>query len=192
MLFKIFLTALFLFIAPLNAHPHVFADVRLELIFNKQKITAIRQSWQFDEFFSSSLITDFDADHDQHFKQEESEQLKKNAFENLANYAFFNHIFNHDQKITEFNYTDFSAKIVNNRVVYDFTLTLAEPVEPIKSSLAIGIYDPEFFVDLAYVDDNPVIFNHNNLSCAYEIKEDAKNPIFMGLVKPKTIYFNCQ
>jgi ABC-type uncharacterized transport system substrate-binding protein len=39
---------------PAFAHPHIFIDGNVQLIFNTQgQIVALRQSWKFDELFAA-------------------------------------------------------------------------------------------------------------------------------------------
>ncbi|MGD9639026.1 MAG: DUF1007 family protein [Alphaproteobacteria bacterium] len=173
------------------AHPHVFVDSSVNVIFDGDNITSIEQTWSFDEMFSMSIIDEFDADQDKVFSPDETEKLKSGAFENLRNYNFFNNIFFDKKKIENLEYSDFSAKINGENLIYTFKVNLKEPITPKTSKVSIGIYDTEFFVDVIYVEKNPVTITGNE-ACNYKIDEDGDNPIFMGTLKPKTIYLECQ
>ena len=43
------------------AHPHIFAEARLEVVAGEDgTITELRNVWRFDEMFSASVVMDFD------------------------------------------------------------------------------------------------------------------------------------
>lgn len=192
MMFKFLLFIILLFPSISKAHPHVFIDAGVEIIFKEEKISQIKQVWQFDELFSSNLISDFDADNNRFFSKEEILEIKNYAFENLKNYSFFNNIFYDSKKIDNISYSDFNAKIKNDCVFYEFIINLENPINPIDAETAVGIYDPEFFVDIAYIKDTPVVFKNNKKNCSYEIIEDEKHRNLIWLVNPKVVYVSCQ
>lgn len=64
--------------AGLAAHPHVFIDTGLEIIFDDQnRLTHIRVTWAYDEFYSLLMAEDYevDADGDGFFTPEEEAQM---------------------------------------------------------------------------------------------------------------------
>ena len=175
-----------------KAHPHVFVDARFELVFVDNKLHSINQEWHFDELFSMSIIDDFDANQDGVFSEEEIANVQENAFENLKNYNFFNNIFYGENKIENLEYTSFKAAIDDKKMIYDFTVALKEPLDVLTSLTSIGLYDPEYFIDIVYIKDNPVSFKDNSIKCDYVIKEDIRNPIFSGYIAPKTVFLECE
>jgi ABC-type uncharacterized transport system substrate-binding protein len=60
------LTALLLSVAmPASAHPHVFVDARIEVIFDGQgRVSAVQNIWQFDAAFSVFATEGLDTDGD--------------------------------------------------------------------------------------------------------------------------------
>ncbi|WP_245622398.1 DUF1007 family protein [Litoreibacter arenae] len=52
---------------PANAHPHIFVDTGLEIIFDNQgKLTHVKVTWKYDDLYSLFLAEDYklDPDHD--------------------------------------------------------------------------------------------------------------------------------
>ena len=39
--------------APAKAHPHVFVDVKVDLVFSDGKVTGIQHYWTFDDLYSA-------------------------------------------------------------------------------------------------------------------------------------------
>ena len=47
------------------AHPHVFAEARLEVVLNPDRtVKSLRNLWRFDEVFSSTVLMEFDKNAD--------------------------------------------------------------------------------------------------------------------------------
>ena len=42
------------------AHPHVFIENRLTIVFDSKGLAGIEVKWVFDEFFSNMIVTDYD------------------------------------------------------------------------------------------------------------------------------------
>ena len=58
-------TVLMLMAAPLRAHPHIFVDVELAVVFDDQgQPKGIEIAWVYDEFFSMLLVSDMGLDPD--------------------------------------------------------------------------------------------------------------------------------
>ena len=64
--------------APASAHPHVFAEARLELSINPDgTVKSLRHVWRFDDFFSSTVLIQFDKNKDLKLEKPELEALAK-------------------------------------------------------------------------------------------------------------------
>lgn len=64
--------------APAAAHPHIFIDTGLEVIFDTQgRAAAVRVAWVYDEFYSLMMLSDrgLDADGDGRLTAEETARL---------------------------------------------------------------------------------------------------------------------
>jgi ABC-type uncharacterized transport system substrate-binding protein len=70
-------TSILAFARAASAHPHVFIEDRVVFLFAGDKITAIEQSWKFDEVFSDTLIQQFDKNGDGAFDAAESKAVAK-------------------------------------------------------------------------------------------------------------------
>lgn len=52
----------------------------------------------------------------------------------------------------------FEAAVEDDRLVYTFSLTMPAPVEVATRDLALGVFDPEYYVELTLDADDPVRF----------------------------------
>jgi ABC-type uncharacterized transport system substrate-binding protein len=87
---------------------------------------------------------------------------------------------------------DFAAFIENRRVVYQFVAVLPVPVDPRAKRLAVGPYDPSYYVHFELDEREPVAFQGMARSaCRYELFDDAEHPIYFGMVQPRSIRLLC-
>ncbi len=62
--------------APALAHPHVFAEARMEVVIGDQGvIDELRHVWRFDELFSSTVLVEFDTSANLKLEAEELAEL---------------------------------------------------------------------------------------------------------------------
>ncbi len=186
---KIFILLMILSPMALYAHPHVWIDASVKIHLNdKKQITAITEVWEFDDMFSLAVIEDSDKNKDKKFSEEEIASVKKFYFLNLENYGFYTNIFIDGKEMPlKMTLTDFSAEIVDEKVVYVFTINLSKSFNPFKQKVDIGIYDSQYYADILYAEEPFYAQGIKEGQCPYYIFEDKKHPTYFGLVNPKTI-----
>lgn len=135
------------------AHPHVFAEARLDVIVDDSaRVSALRHLWRFDEAFSSSVVVDFDRDGDLQLGLEELDEIAGIIHESLADFDYFQFVTADGAAI---------AMEAPPRLVADFqdgqliVLFESKPRSELKlaGKIAVGVYDPTFFTAIDYVDD---------------------------------------
>lgn len=186
---KILILLLILSPLSLEAHPHIWIDASVKIDFNEKKqIVSITEVWEFDEMFSLAIINANDENKDKKFNEKELINVKKTYFLNLKDYGFYTNIFVDGKEISlKMKLTDFSAEIVDESVIYVFTLILSKPLDPFKHKVNLGIYDSQYYTDIFYAEDPFYAKGIKEGVCPYSIFEDKAHPTYFGLVNPKTI-----
>ena len=141
------------------AHPHVWLDNVTTFVFAGERLAALRLTWVFDEFFGTAIIRRFDANRNSRFEPEENAELEKGAFANLKDYGYFAHLTVGGKPAGFGAVTGFQGSVRNGQLVYDFTLPLAEPVDPAAAEVVVSIYDESYFVEVALDSADPVRFD---------------------------------
>ena len=178
--------------APAGAHPHVWITDVTTFVFEDRRLVALRHRWAFDELFGSFVIEQHDADGDGRFDAVETEGLRADAFDNLEEYDYFTHLRIDGSALPLHEVRDFRASIEDGELIYEFTLALPEPVDPTAAGLALGVYDPEYYVELLLDEDDPVRFaGLPSGACIFELGEDTEHPIYFGMVYPLMIKLAC-
>jgi ABC-type uncharacterized transport system substrate-binding protein len=199
---RLILTALALCLAvsggAAEAHPHVWVDWVMTVLVEQGKVTALREEWWFDEDFTVMALSEarktkgMAAAVPRPLNPGEIAQLKEKAFSNLANYAYFNHVWTAGKPLAVAKeVTGFTARLDGARLAYVFTLPLASPVEP--NRLRVGIWDESYYVDVGPVTGrSPVAIEGDApASCKARVIDDKDHPIYDGSITPKVIDIAC-
>jgi ABC-type uncharacterized transport system substrate-binding protein len=166
--------------APAAAHPHVFVDARSEVVIEANAITAIKHVWRFDEAFSLYASEGLDENRDGVLSREELDALAKVNIESLAEYGFFT--FLGSLPVPWTMPTEYWLTFENQQLTLFFTLPLSSPW-PVGPAAEIEVYDPEFFVDFTYVDDDPVLVAGSATGCTAEFRgPPALDPAVQSLL----------
>ncbi len=177
---------------PAAAHPHVWITDVTTFLFKERQLVGIHHHWSFDEIFSSFVIQEHDRDGNGAFDQPETASVQAAAFSKLREYGYFTHLRVDGDPLPLDQVEDFQATIVDGVLSYDFTLTLPAVVEPAAQTLVVGIYDPEYYVEVLLDENDPVRFSGSPSGvCTFDIKEDVDTPIYFGMVYPLAIRLNC-
>jgi ABC-type uncharacterized transport system substrate-binding protein len=177
---------------PVAAHPHVWINDVTTFLFKDRQLVAIHHRWQFDEIFSSFVMEQHDKNRDGKFDKAENASVQKEAFSNLLKYGYFTHVRIDDKNVPLEQVEDFHATAKKEAMVYEFTLVLPKPVDVARHHFEVGVFDPEYYVEVDLDENDPVHFSGlPDGACTFDIREDTKHPIYYGMVDPPVIYLNC-
>lgn len=137
--------------ASLAAHPHVFADSRIELLMDGPLVTAVRVTWTYDEFFSLMLTQDLglDADADAVLTEEEARALEASVTDWPPDFAGDLVLTHGEEPVPLAGPEDHGVDFVEGRLVETHTRPLATPVSAAGAALRVENYDPYFYVAYA-------------------------------------------
>ncbi|KPC54217.1 DUF1007 family protein [Amantichitinum ursilacus] len=184
--------ALLLGSAPASAHPHVWVTYEVSAVFKNAQLTALRQRWTFDDQFTSAVLGDIGKSKIKTVDRATAAKIRANAFDNLANYQYFQHVNVNGRPINLGAPTDFNVKLKGDQLVYEFSLPLNPPVNPRLVQVTLGLWDSSFFVD--YEPDNPKAVTTSGdgaNGCVLSSSEDRAHPIFYGTINPLVWKLSC-
>jgi ABC-type uncharacterized transport system substrate-binding protein len=140
------------------AHPHVFIDDAMTVIFGDRDIVGLRMSWTFDEMYSSMIRTDYVRG--KAATPAEVKTIEKENFLNLANYGFFLDLTVNGQAIKVKEVKDFDARFQGNKVVFEFTVPLRTAERRDPNVIEARVFDPEYYVEFAMRQADPLTIEH--------------------------------
>jgi len=175
-----------------GAHPHVWIDAKAKLIFDKGNITAIRMRWTFDPLFTTLVMGEHDKDKNKRFDKAEVADLKANAFSNLKNYSYFTHLRLDGAPAKVSRVTGFKPSFVGGKLVYEFTVLLDKPVDPLKTRFGFGVYDETYYIEIQFDEKSPIAMTGaGSAGCNHAIAVDKKNPFYNGIIFPNIATLRC-
>ncbi len=156
---------------PAAAHPHVYVDVRTEVVFDAEgRISALRHVWRFDDAFSAFASQGLDTNGDGILSIEELQPLAKVNVDSLKDYDYFTTL-RAGGKRTGFRIpTEYWLQSNDGYLTLFYTLTLMQPVKPDKDGVTIEVYDPGYFVDYSFVEKDPVAMKGAPATCTMTVK----------------------
>jgi ABC-type uncharacterized transport system substrate-binding protein len=139
-----------------QAHPHVFARARVELVFEPSGLlTAIRHSWTFDEAYSSFLLQGLGTA-GQPATREQLAPVAKSNVESIAAYEDFTTAKAAGrQSVVGSPVDDWLEEKADKRAVLHFTLPLRRPASAAKI-FTLLVYDPTYSLAFSFEDRDPI------------------------------------
>ncbi len=143
--------------SPALAHPHVWIEMRSDVVFNDQgEITAMNLMWTFDDAYAQMALDGLDTNGDGVYSPSELELLTKENIASLKDYEFFTVMRFNGQKQALGEVTEFGQIWSNEKLQLHMQVPLKVPVDPTKGEFVAKVYDPDFFIALDYAKDDPV------------------------------------
>ncbi len=170
------------------AHPHVFIDNRIAVVFNDKGLKGFRHEWAFDEMFSSTIIQEFDLNADGEFSEEEIKKVEKGAFSNLKEYNYFTDITINGEQFKIQEVRDFYAEIDRGVMIYQFFIPCEETAVIENKEVKIAVFDPTYFVQVLLASADTFSFIDTlNVKFSYEVFEDEENSYYYGQIIPEAL-----
>lgn len=144
--------------ATVQAHPHVWSDMRSDVVLNeKGEAVAINVEWIFDEGYTAAAIEGMDANGDGIYT---SVELHPVVTENIAALKEFRYFVQAKAAGKDIEYADVTEYLqrINDqgRLQMIFVVPFAKPVNIKTTELTYQIYDPDFFIAYEFVKERPV------------------------------------
>ncbi len=142
---------------PAAAHPHIFIEEHVEVLFDQNNVTGVRMTWSFDELYSSMLRSDYTGTKKGPITAKDGQNLHEKAFNNLASVHYFTTMSLDGKPVTFGVPKDFTASFnADDKAIYSFVIPLALPKAVANSLLEIAVFDPEYYVDFELAENDPV------------------------------------
>jgi len=133
-----------------GAHPHVWIDVTVELRFDGEgRITGLRQTWLFDEFYSAFSVMDLGGPRARPSPEQLGELMRANM-RNLADYGYFTRATAGEEVVPVARVSEVAGRMNGARLEGGFLAELARPVDPARTPFSYAVFDPTYYVMLTH------------------------------------------
>ena len=161
-LFYSWALAIFLQVMPTFAHPHVWADMRSQLVISDTGlVTGVRVQWTTDRVYAKDALDGFSAKPDGSYDAADLAKLTAENLDALSGYGYFI-FFRFNGEVQKIGKPTDGLQTYNSkdgRLTLLFTVPLETPLDPHGGNVTLKVYDPEFFIDFEYVADKPLLIS---------------------------------
>jgi ABC-type uncharacterized transport system substrate-binding protein len=130
---------------PAAAHPHVFVDYAVTLVVAGDRLSGIRITWTFDDFFSGFILQEFDKDRNGAFSASEVQRIEEKHLPELKRVGYYTTINVNGKPITVPDAREFRATAVKGIVTYEFTLPVSASFTS-TTAIEILVDDPVYYI----------------------------------------------
>lgn len=147
------------FLAPVAAfaHPHIFAEARLEVVAGDDgTVSELRNVWRFDEMFSASVVMDFDKNSNAALDPDELAEVGQTVLESLEEFSYYTTITEDGKTIKVAKPDAINVDYKDGQLLMFFTVKPGEAM-PLKGKLTFGVYDPTMYAAMDFASDDDLI-----------------------------------
>jgi ABC-type uncharacterized transport system substrate-binding protein len=170
--------------SPAAAHPHVWIEHKMTILFGDQP--ELRMSWSFDEMYSSMLREDYVKSRGGTLTAEEVRTIEKKNFANLANYNYFITLSLNGKPVAVKTVKDFNVHFEGEKAVYEFTVPLPARAAG-QNAFEVAVFDPEYFVEFTLLPKGLSVEKGERADAACEIVADTKMAELYGAIDSDTV-----
>ena len=133
------------------AHPHVWVVMKSEVAYAPDgTVTGLRQSWTFDDMFSTFATQGLDQKTKGQFTREELAPLAEVNMTSLKEFDYFTYAKADGKEQSFAAPKDYWLDFKDNVLILHFTLPLKTPAK--AKSFSVEVYDPSYYVDFALAE----------------------------------------
>ena len=152
-----------------HAHPHVFADARLEVVAGPDgNIQELHNVWRFDEVFSSSVLMDFDKNTNLVLDRPELEEIGRTVLASLQEFGYYTTLSHDGRKIGVAKPDVINVDYKDGQILMFFAVKPATPM-PLKGKLTFGVYDPTLYASIDFPTDQDLVLMGDFKGCKHAV-----------------------
>lgn len=156
---------------PALAHPHVFAEARLEITIKPDgSVDKLAHVWRFDDLFSSTVLMEFDKKGTLKLDAADLADLSNTIDTSIAEYKYFQTVTYDGKDVVMKKPEHLIADMPDNQLIVLFE---SKPDKPLKleagHKLSFGVYDPTFYTAIDYLKDEDLVIKGMPAGCTSQV-----------------------
>lgn len=153
-----------------TAHPHIFAEARLEIVSGDNgDVAELRNVWRFDELFSASVVLDFDKNANATLDPEELQEVGRTVLDSLEEYNYYTTILDNGKSVKVSRPDSITVDYKDNQLLMMFAVKPAEAM-PLRGKLSFGVYDPTMYAAMDFpTDDDLTVVGSKIEACKHQV-----------------------
>lgn len=128
------------------AHPHVFADVTVQAVFDESGLIGIQNHWEYDKVYGAAMFVAADKDGNGTLSETETESLKSAVLDPLASNNYRNYLLYKTDFLKAEGIENFQGKLQDGKLVLDFLVRFKIPATSDYSFFVFVVTDPTNYI----------------------------------------------
>ena len=149
------------------AHPHVFADVKVKVLYDATGFTGIENRWTYDEAYSFAMLSSVDKDGDGKISAGEQSSLQTAILGPIEKNNYYNYVQAGANFLSAKRVRDFKASMVKGKLVLDFVTEFSMPAGADWTMLVIVVADPTNYIQMTSDMENADVDAPKSLEVEY-------------------------
>lgn len=160
------------------AHPHVFADARLEVVAASDgTIQELHNVWRFDDVFSSQVLLDFDKNTNLVLDQPELEEIGRTVLASLEEFGYYTTLTQDGKSVPVAKPDVINVDFKDGQLLMFFAIKPSVTM-PLKGKLTFGVYDPTLYASIDFSTDADLALMGDFKACKHAVvRPDADTVI---------------
>lgn len=148
-----------------HAHPHSFLDIKNHVLIENGKLSGFKLSWILDEITSAELLYEIKSD-----PQKNTQKILAEMDNSAVDAHYFSELYDDQNRPLKFKNrpADSRLEIQGNRVIYHFTLRLAEPQAVAARRFSFYTFEPSYYLAMEYNSPNDLTITEQS-ACRAEL-----------------------
>ncbi len=173
-----------------SAHPHVFAEARLDVTVENDNVATLHHVWRFDDLFSSTVLVEFDKNGDMKLDEDELKEVAETVYASLADFGYFQLVTQDGKDVAMQAPDKLIADFVDNQLIILFE-SKPKSALPLKGTVDFGVYDPTFYTAIEFTEDEYMAVDGLPASCQRSvIRPDPDEAIAQNQSTLTDAFFN--
>jgi len=131
-----------------EAHPHIFVDASVELLFDASGFIGVRNHWVFDEMYSTALLASVDSTRSGNLGSKAEAHLRGSIAASLRGFHYFNNMAQGDGLVYTPEATNMVFRMDKGRLVCDLTMPYRYTAGSDYTMLLFVLVDPVNYTQL--------------------------------------------
>jgi len=175
------------------AHPHVFINQKIKIVFDAKGVAGFRIQWEFDDMFTTMIAGDYDINKNQLLEKNEVTTIKEKAFSYLANSNYFTFIKIDNVPFNVKFVQHFSATIINKKLIYDFFIPCHVSASFNTKRIIVATYDPTYYSAISFAEHHGAVLDEvkgdiERFETEVMIQEDKSTKIYFDMICPTALF----
>lgn len=149
------------------AHPHVFADVKVKVLYDATGFVGVENRWSYDEIYSAAMLSSVDNNGDGKISVDEQPPLQTAILGPIEKNNYYNYVQAGSDFLKARKIRNFKASMVKGKLVLDFVVDFSMPATADWTMLVVVVADPTNYIQMTSDMENADVDAPKSLEVEY-------------------------